>query len=139
MTKRFLALLFAGLLVFVACGGDDEETESAQRGECTEEVGDGEEVDGLPENFPVPDEVVLVGSDEAGPSVIVEGYYLADLEEAFPAYEDAFEEADYDITKDEQEANDAEIFFAGEGTTGQVNMFADCDGQTKLRITIRPD
>jgi hypothetical protein len=139
MVKRLLALLIVGLLVFVACGGDDEATESAQRGPCAEEAPEGEDVEGLPENFPVTDAVVFIGSDEAGPSTIIEGVYLADLEEAFPDYEDAFEESDYDITKDEQEANDAEIFFAGEGTTGQVNMYADCDGQTKIRITIRPD
>ena len=142
MTKRLLALLLVGLLVFVACGGDDDEgegEEAASRETCSSDIPPAADVPDLPETFPVPGEAVLTASSEAGPSQILEGYFEADMEEAFPEYEEAFEEAGYEITKDEQEENDAEIFFSGEGTTGQVNMFAECEGRTKLRITIRPD
>lgn len=139
MTKRSLALVVVGMLVLAGCGGDDEGEEAAARAECSSDVPDAADVPDLPASFPVPGEAVLTGSTEAGPSQIVEGYFEADMEEAFPEYEEAFEEAGYEITKDEQEENDAEIFFAGEGTTGQVNMFAECEGRTKLRITIRPD
>lgn len=143
MTKKLLALLAVALLFLVACDGDDDESEegesAAARAECTSDVPDAADIPDLPENFPVLGEAVLTDSSEAGPSRIVEGYFEADMEEAFPEYEEAFEEAGYEITKDEQEENDAEIFFAGEGTTGQVNMFAECEGRTKLRITIRPD
>lgn len=140
MTRRLLALLVAGALFFVACGGGDgeQEDEAAARPECTGDLPEAGDVAGLPENFPAPDGAILTESDEAGPSTIVEGYFDADIEDAFVAYQDAFEEAGYDITKDEQETNDAEVFFAGENTTGQVNMFAECRGRTKLRITIRP-
>lgn len=142
MTKRLLALLVLGLVVFAACGGDEggASTEgSAARSECDEEMPAPSDIADLPANFPVPGEAVLIGSTQAGPSLVVEGFFQANLEDAFPEYESAFEDAGYDITKDEQEDNDAEIFFAGEGTTGQVNMFAECEGRTKLRITIRPD
>lgn len=143
MTKRLLAVLVIGMLVFAACGGDDGESEGeeseAARAECTSDVPDSADIPGLPENFPVPGEAVLTNSSEAGPSMIIDGYFQADIEDAFPEYEEAFEEAGYEITKDEQEENDAEVFFAGDGTTGQVNMFAECEGRTKLRITIRPD
>ncbi|MEA2452752.1 MAG: hypothetical protein QOG04_1462 [Actinomycetota bacterium] len=142
MTKRFFALLVMGMLVFSACGANDGETEgegTAARGECSGEVPGAADIPGLPENFPIPGEAVLNASSEAGPSQIIEGYFEADIENAFPEYKEAFESAGYDITKDEQEEDDAEIFFAGDGTTGQVNMFAECDGRTKLRITIRPD
>jgi hypothetical protein len=132
------------LLLFLAgCGGDDGESEeeesAAARAECTSDVPAAADIPDLPESFPVPGEAVLTSSSEAGPSMVVEGVFEADMEEAFPEYEEAFEEAGYEITKDEREENDAEIFFAGEGTTGQVNMFAECEGRTKLRITIRPD
>lgn len=142
--KKALALLLVAMFVFVACGDNggesEEEGSSAARAECTEDIPPAADVPDLPTNFPVPGEVVLTGVSEAGPSQIVEGYFQADLEEAFPEYKEAFESAEgYDVTKDEQEENDAEVFFAGEGTTGQVNMFAECDGRTKLRITIRPE
>jgi hypothetical protein len=142
LTKRLLALGVVGLLAFVGCGGDDRESEgeeAAARGECTSDIPEAADISSLPPNFPVPGEAVLTGSSKAGPSQIVEGFFEADIEAAFPEYEDAFEEADYEITKDEQEEDDAEIFFAGDNTTGQVNMFAECEGRTKLRITIRPD
>ena len=140
MTKRLLALLFVGMLVFAACGGDDdgEDTEAGGRGECSEAPASAD-VPSLPEDFPVLGEVTFTGETEAGPSVIIEGYFQADLEEAFPEYKEAFEESDWEVTGDEQEEDDAEIFFAGDDTTGQVNMFAECEGRTKLRITIRPD
>jgi hypothetical protein len=130
------------MLVFAACGDDKPASEgegTAARSECTEDIPAAADVADLPANFPVPGEALLTGSAQAGPSLIVEGFFEADVENAFPEYKDAFDAAGYDITKEEQEANDAEIFFAGEGTTGQVNMFAECDGRTKLRITIRPD
>lgn len=144
MSKKLLAILVMAMLVFAACGGDDgegkgEEVAAGDRGECSGEVPGAADIPDLPENFPIPGEAVLTASSEAGPSQIIEGYFEADIENAFPEYKEAFESAGYDITKDEQEEDDAEIFFAGDGTTGQVNMFAECDGRTKLRITIRPD
>jgi hypothetical protein len=137
VTKKMVALLLMMLLVFAACGDDGGEEEAEGRGECSEAAASAD-VPEIPDDFPLPGEVTLTGSSEAGPSVIIDGYFQADLEEAFPEYKEAFEESDYDITKDEQEENDAEIFFAQGETNGQVNMFAECEGRTKLRITIRP-
>jgi hypothetical protein len=146
LAKRLLAVLIVGLLVFAACGGGEgeegereSEEAAAASEECASDIPAAADIPDLPQNFPVLGEAVLTGSSDAGPSQILEGYFQADIEEAFPEYEEALEEAGYEITKDEQEENDAEIFFAGEGTTGQVNMFAECEGRTKLRITIRPD
>ena len=136
--KRLLALLLVGMLVFAACGGDDgEENEAGARGECAEAPAAGD-VASLPADFPSPGEVTLTGESEAGPSVIIEGYFQADLEEAFPEYLEAFEGSGWDVVGDEQEEDDAEIFFERGEANGQVNMFAECDGRTKLRITIRP-
>jgi hypothetical protein len=139
MVKKMLVLLTVGMLVFVACGGDDEgEGEEGDLAACSSEIPAAADVSDLPANFPIPGEVVLTGSSEAGPSQVIEGYFQADMDEAFPEYKEAFEGAGYEITKEEQEEDDAEIFFSGDDTTGQVNMFAECTGRTKLRITIRP-
>lgn len=141
MTKRSLVALLVGLFLFAACGGDDKKTTEAGgnggRGECSD-AAPAADIPDLPADFPVPGEVVLTGSTEAGPSTIIEGYFQADLEEAFPEYRDAFDAAGWDVVKDEQEENDAEVFFAHGDVNGQVNMFGECDGRTKLRITIRP-
>jgi uncharacterized lipoprotein len=144
LIKKLLVLLVVGTLMLAGCGGDEGESEeeeesAAARAECTSDIPPAADIPDLPANFPIPGEAVLTGSSKAGPSLIVEGFFEADIENAFPEYEEALEEADYEITKDEQEENDAEIFFAGDNTTGQVNMFAECEGRTKLRITIRPD
>lgn len=140
MLRRLLLLMLVALLVFAACGGDDNDSEASGeggRGECTE-AAPAADVPRLPSDFPAPGEVTFTGQTEAGPSVIIEGYFQADLEEAFPEYKEAFQNSDYEITKDEQEEDDAEIFFAKDESNGQVNMFAECDGRTKLRITLRP-
>lgn len=142
--KRSLLLLLVACLVslaFVACGSDEggEEDEEGTLTECTDEAPAESVPEGLPADFPAPDETVYTGGAEAGPSFVAEAYFEGGLPEAFEAYEQSFEDAGYDITKDEQEERDAEVFFAGNGTTGQVNMFAECEGRTKLRITIRPD
>lgn len=143
MAKRLVPVILCGVLLLVACGGDSGESEgvesSSARAECTSDIPAAADLPELPESFPVPGEAVLTNASEAGPSQILEGYFQAEIEEAFPEYEEALEEAGYEITKDEQEENDAEVFFSGDNTTGQVNMFAECKGRTKLRITIRPE
>lgn len=142
--KKLLSLLFVLALVLAACSSDGSSETGGEEGEggalaaCGEAPAEAD-VSGIPDGFPTPDGTTYTGGEEAGPSFIAEGYIDGDLQEAFDAYHSAFEDAGYDVTKDEKEDRDAEVFFAGEGTTGQVNMFADCEGRTKLRITIRPD
>jgi hypothetical protein len=136
--NRILAVLAVGMLAFAACGGDSEPSaEAGDRGECSPAQA-AADAPSLPGDVPVPGEVTLTNESEAGPSLIVEGYFVADIEEAFPEYRDAFEDSAWDVTGEEQEEDDAEIFFAKGEANGQVNMFAECDGRTKLRITIRP-
>lgn len=91
----------------------------------------------LPDGFPTPDGVTYTGSREAGPSTIVEGHTAASLEDTFEAYRAGFEEVGYDVTKEEQEANDAEVNFAGGGTDGQVRL-GKCEDRTSIQVTIRP-
>jgi hypothetical protein len=140
--KKLFLVALVGALFFVACGKDDEGNQGGESSSGLPACGASPpEVDvaGVPSSFPKPDGAVYTDGGEAGPSFIAEGYFDGDLAAAFEAYSSAFADSTYDVTKDEKEERDAEVFFAGEGTTGQVNMFADCADQTKLRITIRPD
>lgn len=141
--KRLLVLLVvAGFLAGACAAGDDgtEDEGGATSGlAACDDAPPEEDVPGLPDAFPKPEGTIYTGGGEAGPSFIGEGYFDGSLPDAFTAYRAAFEDGGYDITKDEQEEHDAEVFFAGDDTTGQVNMFAECEGRTKLRITIRPE
>jgi hypothetical protein len=137
--KRLLALTIVGMLLFAACGGDDSDSEAApDLPACESDLPADASVTGVPSDFPKPDKTIFSAAEQAGPSTIVDGYYDGDLGDSFDAWKSTFEDAGWDITKDEQEEKDAEVFFAKGDTNGQVNMFAECDGRTKLRITIRP-
>ena len=137
--KKVLALMLVAGLVFAACSSDGDSEEEGEGG-ALPACGDApaEATIDIASDFPMPDGVTYTGGGEAGPSFIAEGYFDGDLPDAFEAYESAFTDAGYDITKDEQEDRDAEVFFENDSSSGQVNMFAECEGRTKLRITIRP-
>ena len=92
----------------------------------------------LPGSFPNPRGVTYTEAEKAGPSDIIHGYFNGDLRTGFRTYRNAFQGSGYDVIKDEQEARDAEVFFAGEGRSGQVRLDADCAGRTNITITIRP-
>jgi hypothetical protein len=148
MRKRgfgFLVLLALGLAL-AACGGDDngesEAEREAERGaafapicEMTAMSGD----TGLQADFPTPDSVTWVKSEEAGPSQVVEGFAEGELEDVYDDWHQQFEDSDYDITFDEQEEHDAEISFEGGGRSGQVKLADECaEGKVYARVTSRP-
>lgn len=137
--KKLVAVMLVAGFVFAACSSDksvDEGGEGALTacGDAPAEA----TVDGIPSDFPKPDGVTYTGGEKAGPSVIAEGYYDGDLPTAVDAYKTAFRDGGYSVTKDEQEDRDAEVFFESDTSSGQVNMFLECEGRVKLRITIRP-
>jgi hypothetical protein len=145
----FLRLLTAraavGRAVFVAltlslsaCGGEAGTLPGADLPPCESPLPASRDVKGVPGDFPKPESALYARSRPAGPSVIVEGFYDGDLGESFDAWREAFEAAGWTITKDERETVDAEVFFARGEINGQVNMFAECAGRTRLTITIRP-
>jgi hypothetical protein len=136
--------LTLGILVaaFTAgCGG--KEGEEAERAAATKACGaapaamSGEPT--LPDSFPSPSEVTYTAEKESGPSTIVEGYWDGDIDDAFDGYKTAFDDAGYDVTKDEHEEVDAEVNFAGGGSDGQVKLIQECEGRTSVSITIRPE
>lgn len=94
----------------------------------------------LPEGFPTPAEVTYTSERLAGPSRVVEGVITNDIESAWNDWRAAFTEAPgYDVVKDELESRDAEVNFAGGGTTGQVRLVDRCEGFLNLTIVIRPE
>jgi hypothetical protein len=137
------ALVLGTLLVALAaaCGG--EEGEEAEREAAGKECGaapaamSGDPT--LPEGFPTPSEVTYTGEEESGPSNIVEGHWDGEIEDAYEGYKSAFDDAGYDVTKDEREEVDAEVNFAGGGSDGQVKLIQECEGRTSVSITIRPE
>lgn len=135
MTSRIaLLLLLTGILV--GCGGDKGET--AVEKPCPSAPAPLASGPKLAPGFPSPSDVTYTGEQEAGPSRIVKGYWDGDIDAAYEGYKDAFSGTDYSITKDEKEAVDAEVNFAGQGVAGQVKLLQLCKDRTDLSITIRP-
>lgn len=145
MRRAFALSLF--LFAFAGCGGGGE-SESEREGEearseafapiceMTSPIPD----TGLPADFPVPADVTFVKSEEAGPSVVTEGWADEDLEKLYEDWRERFDSSNYDVTFDEQEENDAEISFEGGGRSGQIKLAAECgeSGKTYARVTARP-
>jgi hypothetical protein len=94
----------------------------------------------LPAGFPKPREVMYTSDRKAGPTLIVNGYFAAALDEALSEYGAAVKRAGYTNLKTEHEAHDAEINFAGGGITGQIALRDTCKERdtTLVLITARP-
>ncbi|HEX4527394.1 MAG TPA: hypothetical protein VH108_11715 [Gaiellaceae bacterium] len=93
----------------------------------------------LPGNFPDVKGIVYTGVKKDGPSTIATGYLPDTIGPAHDAYVQAVDGASgYSVTKEEQDAADAEVNFAGGGTSGQVKMVQTCKDRTTVTITIRP-
>jgi hypothetical protein len=93
----------------------------------------------LPGSFPDAQGVVYTGVEKAGPSTIASGYLAHTIGPAHDAYSAALKgAAGYSITKEEQDAADAEVNFSGNGKSGQVKLLQVCKARTKVTITIRP-
>lgn len=141
-----LLLIFMLGLALAACGGDNESESEAEREaergtafapicELTAMSGD----TGLPADFPTPESVTWVKSEDAGPSKVVEGWAEEELGDLYDDWHQLFEDSDYDITFDEQEDHDAEISFEGGGQSGQVKLADECaEGKVYARVTSRP-
>jgi hypothetical protein len=89
--------------------------------------------------FPDATGILYTGSQQDGPATVVKGFMNMKISPAHTAYHDAVTNAaGYVVTKEEQDAADSEVNFAGHGTSGQVKMLQTCKARTAVTITIRP-
>ena len=139
---RLVTLMMLGLAL-AACGGESESEEGGERSEAFAPICELAELNsatGLPDSFPTTGSVTYVKTEEAGPSVIVEGWVEGELGDVYDDLHQKFEDSDYDITFDEQEEHDAEISFKGDGRSGQVKLADECgEGKVYVRVTARPE
>jgi hypothetical protein len=95
----------------------------------------------LPTGFPKPAEVTYTSVVQAGPTLIVNGYFAAGLDEALNEYKATVSRAHYTNLKTEHDPHDAEINYAGGKTTGQIALRDTCReaNTTSVQITSRPN
>ena len=137
MSRRLALLMIVACALLAGCGGGDDESSSVTAA-CPAAPRELAGAPALPTGFPSPQEVTYTRNLQAGPAQIVSGYWQGDIDEAFEGYKDAFAESGYEITKEEQEAVDAEVNFAGHDVSGQVKLLQTCSDRTDVSITVRP-
>jgi hypothetical protein len=133
--RRTIALVLIGLAASTACS---KKSGGAGSKACASPPPSIAAPSGLPSAFPAPSGVVYTSSMAAGPSTIVQAYADNALTDVFNSYASALGQAPYGVTKKEHDAHDAEVAFAGSGTTGQVKLGEACQGRTSIQITVRP-
>ena len=117
MASRFSVwtLLGALVLALAGCGGESEsekEREQAKEAAASSSapVCDTTTVvtaTKLPSNFPKPDGVTYRVTKTTGPSEVVDATYDGSLDDAYDAYEQAVEDAGYNVLFKEKEEDDA--------------------------------
>ncbi len=146
MTYRRMALaLPLGLAVtIIAAGcGDAEKSSSGGESEGSETACKAAATSaptGLPAAFPVPGELTFTEVRKDGPTIVVDGYWTAGIDEAYKEFKDQVEQAGYTVLFNEKEEHDAEISYSGSGRTGQIALRDDCAeaDTTRVHITNRP-
>jgi hypothetical protein len=134
--RRAAALCSLLVLLLAACGGKSDKEQANKS--CGPAPPAPPVSPTLPAKFPTPGGVIYTASKKAGPSTIIDGYLKTTIGPAHDTYTSAFPKAGYTVTKEEQDAADAEVNFAYAGTTGQVKLVQVCSARTTLEITIRP-
>src|SRR2546423_15527154 len=129
--------LVSGLLA-AGCGGKKSAEKEGPRVTCkTTAVA---QPPALPADFPQPGELTYTKAQKAGPTLVVDGYWSAGLDEAYKEFKAQVEQAGYKILFDEKEEHDAEISYEASATRGQIALRDDCseDDTTRVHITNRP-
>ncbi|HEY6962181.1 MAG TPA: hypothetical protein VI408_09865 [Gaiellaceae bacterium] len=90
-------------------------------------------------SFPDAQGIFYVAVQKKGPATVATGFVNKTIGPAHRSYSQALKNAaGYSVTKEEQDVADAEVNFAGHGTSGQVKMVQECKSRTNVTITIRP-
>jgi hypothetical protein len=73
-------------------------------------------------------------------TVVVDGYWTSELDEAYDEYTQGITAAGYKVLFAENEHRDAEISYSGSNRTGQIAFRSDCteSNTTRVHITNRP-
>jgi hypothetical protein len=137
---RWLLIMGLALGVLAAgCGSEEKDKEQASKA-CPQAPTALSGKPSLPAGFPTPSAVTYTSSKKLGPSQVATGYYDGDIDAAFEGYKDVLgSAAGYSVTKDEHEEVDAEVNFAGHGSSGQVKLLQRCRDRTSVTITARPE
>jgi hypothetical protein len=140
MTRLGLPALFAALaLLFAACEPFGDEDKENLKKACAGAPAPLDTHPTLPGEFPDAKGIVYTTVEKDGPATVASGYLNLTIGPAHQAYSEAIKSASgYSVTKEEQDAADSEVNFAGNGKSGQVKMVQTCNGRTSVTITIRP-
>ena len=137
MKRLSLIPLLLLVLVLSACGEDKDK--AALEKACPIAPPAMKGVPTLPGGFPSTKGLTYTGIKKAGPSTVASGYIAAAIGDAHSAFTMSIEGASgYTVSKEEQDAADAEVNFSGGGNSGQVKLVQTCKARTKVTITIRP-
>jgi hypothetical protein len=141
--KKIVVLLLVLSAALAGCASEAEKEREGQGGKetraCTSAPTPIASPTALPSTFPNPVSVTYTSVETLGPTQIIRGYTSSEFADAFEEYKDAMATGGYSVTKEEREEDDAEVNFAGNGTTGQVKLEVDCKDRTSVRLTIRPE
>jgi hypothetical protein len=77
-------------------------------------------------------------SQQAGPTLVVNGYTGDALEDLFERMKETFGEGGYSVSKDEMDPHDAEVNVTSNEHDGQVRLGEECQGRRSGVITVRP-
>ena len=141
MTKRLaLALLLAvACFALTACEVFGDKDKEALNRPCAGAAAQIHPSGPLPGGFPDAPGIRYTAVQKHGPTTIASGFIDTTIGPAHQAYAKAIRNAKgYSVTKEEQDAADSEVNFAGNGTSGQVTMVQECKSRTNVTITIRP-
>ena len=144
MRRALLSILCA--VALAGCGGEKKaESESEAPSREAQAACTGSALAAapkLPPSFPQieAEKLTYTKQETVGPTVVVEGYFHGDVEEAHEEFQKELKGAGFTILFDELEEHDSEISWKGEGRTGQVAMREECGDadKTYVHITNRP-
>lgn len=137
MNRLLLLAVSAAVLTLAACGNEKDKEGLTKA--CPAAPAGLQATPTLPGHFPNAEGVTYTKVTKDGPSTVASGYLESDIGDAHDTYVSAVSgAAGYSVTKEEQDAADAEVNFAGAGQSGQVKLLQTCKTRTTVTITIRP-